>query len=151
MCVVCAGGFCDENLELILEIHELRRELPFGSGGVVPLLGSLPRLSIAGRLGAIFCGAEVADDAGTGAGGEAARWTIGALPWLGVVVGWPSSEGSPPWEDVLGGASLVSPGDDGACVRWWWSKTPATSVRPFAHISFRWSRGWSAQRKRIYL
>jgi hypothetical protein len=48
----------------------------------------------------------------------------------------------------LGGASLVSSGDDSACVRWWWSKTPATSVRPFAHISFRWSRGWSAQRKR---
>ena len=87
MCVVCAGGFCDENLELILEIHELRRELPFGSGGVVPLLGSLPRLSIAGRLAAIFCGAEVAEDAEMGAGGEAGRWTAGALPWLGVVVG----------------------------------------------------------------
>ena len=87
VCVVCAGGFCDENLELILDIHELRRELPLASGGVVPLLGSLPRLSIAGRLGAIFWGAEVAEDAGagTGAGGEAGRWTGGAVPWLGVV------------------------------------------------------------------
>lgn len=87
VCVVCAGGFCEENLELILDIHELRRELPFGSGGVVPLLGSLPRLSIAGRLGAIFWGAEVAEDAGTGAGGEADRWTGGAIPWVEVVVG----------------------------------------------------------------
>ena len=50
-CVVCAGEFCDENLELMLFIHELRRELFLESGGVVPLpfLSVLTRLSSAGR------------------------------------------------------------------------------------------------------
>jgi hypothetical protein len=45
----------------MLDIHELRRELVFESGGVVPpFLVSLPRLSIVGRFGGIFWGADVA-------------------------------------------------------------------------------------------
>jgi hypothetical protein len=55
VCVVCAGGFCDENLELMLLIHELRREGLFESGGVtLPGLSVLPRLSSAGRFEGIF-------------------------------------------------------------------------------------------------
>lgn len=34
--------------------------------------------------------------------------------------GW-GRVGRPPCDDVFGGASLVSPGEDGACWRWWWS------------------------------
>lgn len=133
VCVVCAGGFCDENLELILEIHELRRELGLKSGGVVPpFFASLPRLSIVGRLGGIFWGADgvlftgAGAGAGAGTGGETglcaadsfAGSGTAAPPWLD---GGPV--GRPPWDDVLGGASLVRPGDEGACVRWWcwWS------------------------------
>jgi hypothetical protein len=54
-CVVWAGGFCDENLELMLLIQELRRKLLFESGGVrLPGFSVLPRLSSAGRLVGIF-------------------------------------------------------------------------------------------------
>jgi hypothetical protein len=54
-CVVCAGGFCDENLELMLDIHELRRKVLLWSGGVkLPAFSTLPRLSSAGRLVGIF-------------------------------------------------------------------------------------------------
>lgn len=121
-CVVCAGGFCNENLELMLDIHELRRELALESGGVVPpLFVSLPRLSIVGRFGGIFWGADVAFVVGVGAGGEAGRCTAGAVagsvamdcPWFDCGLA-----GRPPWDDVFGGASLARPGDDGACVRW---------------------------------
>jgi hypothetical protein len=76
VCVVCAGEFCDENFELMLFIHELRRELFFDSGGVVPLtfLSVLPRLSSAGRFGGIFWGGVALDGvapAGGGRGGDA--------------------------------------------------------------------------------
>jgi len=57
VCVVCAGEFCDENFELMLFIHEPRRDMPLPSEVVVPLtfLSLLPRLSSVGRLGgAIF-------------------------------------------------------------------------------------------------
>ena len=158
-CVVCAGGFCDENFELMLDIHELRRELVLESGGVVPpFFASLPRPSIMGRFGGILCGVDVAvvAGAGAGAGGEAGRCTAGAAagpgaagsPWLdgGLV-------GSPPWDDVLGGASLVRPGDDGACVRWWWSIISQVLVRPSCTYQLLLfvplgPVGWSAQRKR---
>jgi hypothetical protein len=136
VCVVCAGGFCDENLELMLEIHELRREPVLESGGVVPFFASLPRLSIVGRLGVgIFWGVEVALFAGAGAGGETGLWTAGACAGS-VAVGsaWfcGGPVGRPPWDDVLGGASLVKPGDEGACVRWWWSAVATVLVRPSA-------------------
>lgn len=54
--VVCAGEFCDENLELMLVIHEFRRELVLESGGVLPLasFSVLPRLSNVGRFKGIF-------------------------------------------------------------------------------------------------
>lgn len=144
VCVVCAGGFWDENLELMLEIHELRREPDLESGGVVPFFVSLPRLSIVGRLGAgIFWGVEVAwfarAGASAGAGGETGFWTIGAC--AGSVAAGSARVccgpvGRPPWDDVLGGASLVRPGDEGACVRWWWWSAVATrSVRPSACLS----------------
>jgi hypothetical protein len=76
VCVVCAGEFCDENFELMLFIHELRRELFFESGGVVPtaLLSLLARLSNAGRFGGIFRGGVApgaAAAAGGGRGGDA--------------------------------------------------------------------------------
>ena len=124
----------------MLDIHELRRELVLGSGGVVPpFFGSLPRLMIVGRFVGIFWGVDAAEDAGAGAGGEAGRWTAGAFAGSGAV-GCPwfcgGPEGRPPWDDVLGGASLLRPGDDGACVRWWWSAIPQMLVRPFAHTAW---------------
>lgn len=116
-CVVCAGEFCDENLELILVIHEFRRELVLVSGGVVPLppFSVLPRLSNAGRFGlaGIFCGGVVAAT-GAGRGGDAGLCTDGAGSVRCCSSGW-AREGSPPCDEVFGGASLVRPGDDGAC------------------------------------
>ena len=119
VCVVCASGFCDENLELILDIHELRRELVLESGGVVPpFFMSLPRLSIVGRFEGIFWGMLVAA-VETEAGGDAGRWTAGAIAGSGAVgCSWLGRVGRPPWDDVFGGASLLKPGDEGACWRW---------------------------------
>lgn len=59
---------------------------------------------------------------GGDAGGDAGRWAHSAGT-DGVVAG------RPPCEDVLGGASLGPPGDEGACWRWWW---------------WLWWSGWSA-------
>lgn len=145
----------------MLDIHELRLELVLESGGVVPpFFASLPRLSIVGRFGGILCGVEVAvvagAGAGAGAGSEAGRCTAGAVVGSGTV-GSPwfdcGLEGSPPWDDVFGGASLVRPGDDGACVRWWWSITSQLLVRPscvYQLVLFvpLGPVGWSAQRQR---
>jgi hypothetical protein len=121
VCVVCAGEFCDENLELMLFIHEFRREPVLTSGGVVPLafFSVLPRPSNTGRFGAIFCGGvvvAVAAAATGGRGGDAGRVAAGVGCWIcssarGLV-------GMPPCDDVFGGASLVRPGDEGACWRW---------------------------------
>ena len=59
-------------MELILEIHELRRDEAFESGGVVlGTFSALPRLSIVGRLVGIFWGAEPGGDATGGGDGEA--------------------------------------------------------------------------------
>jgi hypothetical protein len=121
--VVCAGGFCDENLELMLDIHELRRRTLFWSGGVkLPDFSTLPRLSSVGRFVGIFCGGVVGAPEGCCATSFCA---LGAE--VGAVVGsWRclsavllrGREGRPPCEDVLGGASRVRPGEDGACWRW---------------------------------
>jgi len=119
VCVVAAGEFCDENLELMLFIHELRRELFFASGGVVPLpfLSVLPRPSSAGRFG-IFCGGVgPAAAAGGGRGGDAGLVGAG-VGSLFCCSSWRGLAGRPPCDDVLGGASLVRPGDEGACWRW---------------------------------
>jgi hypothetical protein len=118
-CVVCAGEFCDENLELMLFIHELRREPFLDSGGVVPLpfLSALPRLSSAGRFGGIFWGGVGPDAAaGGGRGGDAGLVVAGVGSWT-CCSSWRGRVGSPPCDDVLGGASLLRPGDDGACWR----------------------------------
>ena len=123
--VVCAGEFCDENFELMLFIHELRRELFFTSGGVVPLafFSALPRLSSAGRFGGIFWGGvavvtgAAAAVAEGGRGGDAGLLAAG----FGSCVccsSWRALAGIPPCDEVFGGASLVRPGDDGACWRW---------------------------------
>jgi hypothetical protein len=130
VCVVWAGEFCDENLELRLFIHELRRELGLLSGGVVPVafLSVLLRPSSAGRFGGTFwagvggavavAGGVAAAAVGGGRGGEAGLWAAG----VGVGCGLRCSSGrglvgSPPCDDVFGGASLVRPGEDGACWR----------------------------------
>lgn len=125
--VVWAGEFCDENLELMLDIHEFRRELPFASGGVRPPLlffSELPRLSNAGRFVGIFWGGVVAVEGG---GGDVGVCTAGAGVGVGEGDGgglasccssWRGLAGRPPCDDVLGGASLVRPGDEGACWRW---------------------------------
>lgn len=69
-CVVWAGGFWEENLELMLDIQEFLLELVFESGGVIlPGLSELPRLNNAGRLRGIFCGAVGVDGGGEGEGG----------------------------------------------------------------------------------
>jgi hypothetical protein len=124
--VVWAGGFCELNFELMLFIHELRREGLLESGGVVPpfSFSVLLRLSSVGRLGT-FCGGVVAAFwGGCGAGCDAGFCTAGAGagtfvistgPLLGVWgSSWCGRVGRPPCEDVLGGASRVSPGEDGA-------------------------------------
>jgi hypothetical protein len=125
VCVVCAGGFCDENLELMLEIHELRRDEAFESGGVVlTIFSALPRLRIAGRLVGVFWGVEPGGDATRGGDGEVdLRMGIAfvgsvscGLGGLGCSDG--GLAGRPPWDDVLGGVSRVRPGDEGACWRW---------------------------------
>lgn len=118
VCVVWAGEFCEENLELMLLIHEFRRELALESGGVVPLpiFSVLPRLSSVGRFAGIFWEGVGAVE-GVGRGGGASCWAGGAGSGT-----WCSSGrclmGSPPCDDVLGAASLARPGDDGACWRW---------------------------------
>jgi len=133
VCVVWAGGFCDENLELILDIHDVLRILPLESGGVkLPGLSALPRPSSVGRLGGIFWGGVV------GLGCEfcaAGFWGAGTVEDAGasLVVGtasWWGWAGRPPCDDVFGGASLVRPGEEGACWRWWWSIRRALLVRP---------------------
>lgn len=92
VCVVCAGEFCDENFELMLFIHEPRRDMPLPSGAAVPLtfLSLLPRLSSVGRLGgAIFwvgvvnvggaaAAAVVVAAAGGGRGGDAGLVAAGS-------------------------------------------------------------------------
>lgn len=118
--MVCAGEFCDENFELMLFIHELRRELFFESGGVVPLafLSALPRLSSAGRFGGIFWGGVALDAAaGGGRGGDAGLAVAGVGSGI-CCSSWRGLAGMPPCDDVFGGASLVRPGDEGACWRW---------------------------------
>lgn len=65
-CVVWAGEFCDENLELILDIQEFLLGLALSGGVMLPGLSVLPRLSKAGRLTGIFW---VANDAEEGVGG----------------------------------------------------------------------------------
>jgi hypothetical protein len=55
--VVAAGEFCDENLELMLEIHEFLREPGLESGGVTlpGCFSELERPSSVGRFAGIFC------------------------------------------------------------------------------------------------
>lgn len=95
-CVVWAGEFCDENFELILVIHELRRELLFPSGGVVPDLSVLLRLSRAGRFGGAFKGKDgvaiavaVTASAGgvRGSGGDDAGWLGRGVVGMGAGAG----------------------------------------------------------------
>lgn len=74
-CVVCAGEFCDENLELMLVIQELRREFVLPSGGVLPVLSVLLRPSKTGRLLGIFWGAEAV--VGSTEGNRAGRGDVG--------------------------------------------------------------------------
>jgi hypothetical protein len=110
-------------LELMLFIHEFRREPLFESGGVVPVafFSVLPRLSSAGRFGAIRGGVvavELAVDmAEEGRGGDAGRMAAGVGSWTCCSSGR-GLVGMPPCDDVFGGASLLRPGDDGACWRW---------------------------------
>jgi hypothetical protein len=143
----------------MLDIHELRRELVLGSGGVVPpFFMSLPRLSIVGRFWGIFWGVDVALVA-AGAGGDAGLWTFGAFGGSDALgSSWCGRVGRPPWDDVFGGASLVRPGDEGACWRWWWSTTTRQMLAEHSRVycvrrrwcySCRMGREWSAQRKRI--
>lgn len=115
-CDVWAGGFCEENLELILEIHEPLRSPPFESGGVrLPFCFSeLLRLSKAGRFAGIFWGGVVAAEGG--GGGEAAFF--GGVSGLAICASSTRGlVGSPPCDDVLGGGSLARAGDEGACWR----------------------------------
>ena len=74
--VVWAGEFCEENLELMLEIHEFLREREMESGGVtLPGLSEATRPSRLGRLLGIFC----ADVGGVGVrDGKEGCWTAGA-------------------------------------------------------------------------
>lgn len=123
--VVAAGEFCDENLELMLLIQELRRELALDSGGVAPfalLSLLLPRPSSAGRLGGAFIGGVVVVAVevvvvGKGRGGEAGCWTDGGGSGCccSCCCGF---AGGLPCDDILGGASLARPGEAGACWRW---------------------------------
>lgn len=125
--VVCAGEFCEENLELMVFIHELRRDVSLESGGVVPLtfFSELPRLSSVGRFGGtLMGGVAVIGDVGAGAGatgdgrgGDAGLLVAGVGFWI-CCSSWRGRAGIPPWDEVLGGASLLRPGDDGACWRW---------------------------------
>lgn len=114
----------------MLDIHELVRNLPLESGGVrLPGFSALPRLSRVGRFEGIFWGGV----AGAGVeDGEAVLGTEGVCFGAGAGAfsrsgysflrsSWWGRVGSPPCEDVFGGASRVRPGDDGACWRWWWS------------------------------
>jgi hypothetical protein len=107
-CVVWAGEFCDENLELKLDIHEFLRDGDLNSGGVtLPGLSGAARPSMFGRFVGIFCadvGGVVADD------GKEDCWTAGA--GSGVLR---SAWGRPPCDDVRGRVSFGRPGDDGAC------------------------------------
>lgn len=152
--VVWAGGFCEPNFELMLFIHELRRDGLFESGGVVPpfSFSVLPRLSSVGRFGtfcggvvAAFCGSCGGDcDAGFSTAGAGANVVLSARPLLGVECSsWCGLDGRPPCEDVLGGASRVSPGEDGACGRWWWSVRRGSLVRPL-RISGSQPHLWSS-------
>lgn len=122
-CVVCAGEFWDENLELILVIHEFRRELVLPSGGVVPDLSLLLRPSRAGRFGGVFRGgvAVAGSTAGAREGGDEGCCGCGGVASWCCWPFWFGRDGRPPCDDVLGGASRVRPGDEGACWRWWCS------------------------------
>ena len=99
--MTCPGEFCDENLELMLEIHEFLREPALESGGVtLPGFSAVERLSRFGRFAGIFCTDDGAAEAGEGKGegidaGAEGCWTAGA----GSGVLCPSScggDGSPP-------------------------------------------------------
>jgi hypothetical protein len=57
-----------------------------------------------------FCAGDVAADV-VGSGRLWWWWCLSRSSWRGRV-------GRPPCEDVLGGVSLVNPGDEGACWRW---------------------------------
>ena len=86
------------------------------------------RLSSVGRLTAGFCGdgdggGGAMAATGDGEGGFGAGGVAGARLRCSSRRG---SGGSPPCVDVLGGASLLRPGEDGACWRWWWSAEEAT-------------------------
>lgn len=115
--VVCAGEFCDENLELMLDIHEFLRDNGFASDCArLPGFSELPRLSSGGRFTGPFCAGGVAT--GGGEGGEIS-WTAGAgdgcSSW-GVVGG---VKGVPSQAEWFVGASLEAAGEVGACGRWW--------------------------------
>lgn len=125
VCVVCAGGFCDENFELMLLIHELRRRPFLESGGVrEPLVAfsELLRLSRAGRFPGIFWGVVGAGPGcACGGGGDARGCVGGAGGAAGGALSCCSRAGRPPCDDVFGSASFFRPGEVGACCRWWWS------------------------------
>ena len=129
----------------MLFIHELRRDEFLESGGVVPLtfFSALLRLSNAGRFEGVFWGGvavAAGAGAGTGAGvgvgaaapaaaaaaaaaaggrgGDAGRLAAGFGSCVCCFSSWRGLAGMPPCDEVLGGASLLRPGDDGACWRW---------------------------------
>lgn len=63
--------------------------------------------------------------------------------------GW-GRVGRPPCDDVFGGASLVSPGEDGACWRWWWSIEASLLLAEVAYPGSRpHSRVVEPQGKRV--
>jgi hypothetical protein len=121
----------------MLFIQELRRDGFLESGGVVPLtfFSALFRLSNAGRFEGVFWGGvAVATGAGAGVGvgaavaavaaaaggrgGDAGRLAAGFGSCVRCCSSWRGLAGMPPCDEVLGGASLLRPGDDGACWRW---------------------------------
>lgn len=75
---------------------------------------------------------------GFGDGDGAGALSRSGVSFLGS--SWRGRVGSPPCEDVLGGASRVSPGEDGACWRWWWS-APVSQ----AHILSVAPRSWAVE------
>lgn len=127
VCVVCAGEFCEENLELKLVIHDPRREVFLESGGVVPFrfFSELFRLSSAGRFNGVFWGAVVvavavaagAAAGGGGRGGDAGLLAAGFGSGVCCCSSWRDLADMPPFDRVLGGASLLQPGDEETCWR----------------------------------
>lgn len=107
-CVVWAGEFCDENLELMLDIQEFLRDVGLESEEKLGVFSALPRLSNGGRLVGVFCmgGFAVGDgEVSEGCGG----WMASSVPLLSLSAGC-GGEGPP----CAGVAGTFSESEDGA-------------------------------------